>query len=81
MSFASPGPKALHNASTAQEITVITPTAKDFEFRVCVSPFPFVVLAPLSVHLLTFDRPHSALGRPESYATVPCATRTNALPS
>lgn len=43
VSFASPGPKALHNASTAQEITVITPTAKDFEFRVCVSS----VLTPL----------------------------------
>ncbi|KAF9013153.1 hypothetical protein BDQ17DRAFT_1342857 [Cyathus striatus] len=34
VSFASPGAKALHNASTAQEITVITPSAANFEFRV-----------------------------------------------
>jgi hypothetical protein len=34
VSFASPGPRAMHNASTAQEIEVITPSAKDFEFRV-----------------------------------------------
>lgn len=34
VSFASPGPKAMHNASTAQEVTIITPTARDFEFRV-----------------------------------------------
>ncbi|KAI0685633.1 hypothetical protein BC835DRAFT_1289792 [Cytidiella melzeri] len=40
VSFASPGPKALHNASTAQEITVITPTAKDFEFRRWGDPSP-----------------------------------------
>ncbi|PPR07924.1 hypothetical protein CVT24_000904 [Panaeolus cyanescens] len=33
VSFASPGAKALHNASTAQEITVITPSAANFEFR------------------------------------------------
>ncbi|KAI0087720.1 hypothetical protein BDY19DRAFT_219179 [Irpex rosettiformis] len=40
VSFASPGPKALHNASTAQEITVITPTARDFEFRRWGDPSP-----------------------------------------
>jgi hypothetical protein len=34
VSFASPGPKALHNASTAQEIEVVTPSASGFEFRV-----------------------------------------------
>ena len=28
----------MHNASTAQEVTIITPTAKDFEFRVRTSP-------------------------------------------
>jgi hypothetical protein len=29
----------MHNASTAQEVTIITPTARDFELRVCtVSP-------------------------------------------
>jgi len=33
VSFASPGPKAMHNASTAQEVTVITPSAKNFELR------------------------------------------------
>ncbi|KDR82963.1 hypothetical protein GALMADRAFT_238670 [Galerina marginata CBS 339.88] len=39
VSFASPG-KALHNASTAQEITVITPSATDFEFRRWGDPSP-----------------------------------------
>lgn len=34
VSFASPGPRAMHNASTAQEIEIVTPFAKDFEFRV-----------------------------------------------
>ena len=34
VSFASSGAKALHNASTAQEITVITPSARDLSFRV-----------------------------------------------
>jgi hypothetical protein len=34
VSFATTGPKALQNASTAQEIEVITPSAKNFEFRV-----------------------------------------------
>ncbi|KAH9947444.1 hypothetical protein B0H21DRAFT_334167 [Amylocystis lapponica] len=40
VSFASPGAKAMHNASTAQEITIITPTAKDFEFRRWNDPNP-----------------------------------------
>lgn len=34
VSFASPGPKAMHNASTAQEVRIITPYAKDLDFRV-----------------------------------------------
>lgn len=34
VSFASPGGEALHTSSTAQEITVITPAASNFEFRV-----------------------------------------------
>ncbi|KAJ7439237.1 hypothetical protein FB451DRAFT_1302713 [Mycena latifolia] len=40
VSFASPGGKALHNSSTAQEITVITPTASNFEFRRWHDPPP-----------------------------------------
>ncbi|KAJ3473633.1 hypothetical protein NLI96_g12903 [Meripilus lineatus] len=40
ISFASPGPKAMHNASTAQEVTIITPSAKDFEFRRWNDPNP-----------------------------------------
>ncbi|KJA23228.1 hypothetical protein HYPSUDRAFT_185260 [Hypholoma sublateritium FD-334 SS-4] len=39
VSFASPG-KALHNASTAQEITVITESAANFEFRRWHDPSP-----------------------------------------
>ncbi|KAL4250589.1 PAS domain-containing protein [Abortiporus biennis] len=34
VSFASPGPKAMHNNSTAQEVTIITPSAvENFELR------------------------------------------------
>lgn len=40
VSFASPGAKALHNASTAQEIEVITPSAMNFEFRRWHDPSP-----------------------------------------
>ncbi|OBZ71284.1 hypothetical protein A0H81_08689 [Grifola frondosa] len=40
VSFATPGPKAMHNASTAQEVKIITPTAKDFEFRRWNDPNP-----------------------------------------
>src|ERR1700753_851557 len=37
VSFAQPGPKAMHNASTAQEVQIISPLASNFEFRVNTS--------------------------------------------
>ena len=37
VSFARPGPKAMHNAATAQEVQIISPTATNFQFRVSVS--------------------------------------------
>ncbi|KDQ62730.1 hypothetical protein JAAARDRAFT_190017 [Jaapia argillacea MUCL 33604] len=41
VSFATPGAKAMHNASTANEVTVITPFAvPDFEFRRWSDPSP-----------------------------------------
>ncbi|KAH8104614.1 hypothetical protein BXZ70DRAFT_598855 [Cristinia sonorae] len=40
VSFAAPGPRAMHNNSTAQEVTVVTPYAKDFEFRRWHDPSP-----------------------------------------
>ncbi|KAI0322388.1 hypothetical protein OF83DRAFT_1161242 [Amylostereum chailletii] len=40
VSFAYMGPKAMHNASTAQEVTVITPSASNFEFRRWGDPSP-----------------------------------------
>ncbi|KAJ7741361.1 hypothetical protein B0H16DRAFT_1565525 [Mycena metata] len=40
VSFASPGGEALHYSSTAQEITVITPAASNFEFRRWHDPPP-----------------------------------------
>ncbi|KZT18610.1 hypothetical protein NEOLEDRAFT_1143198 [Neolentinus lepideus HHB14362 ss-1] len=40
VSFATPGPKAMHNASTAQEVTIITPTATNFQFRRWNDPSP-----------------------------------------
>jgi len=38
VSFAAPGGKALQNASTAQEVEVITPSAKKFDLRVSFPP-------------------------------------------
>ncbi|KAA1469723.1 hypothetical protein DENSPDRAFT_835381 [Dentipellis sp. KUC8613] len=40
VSFAAMGPKAMHNASTAQEVTIITPSATNFEFRRWNDPSP-----------------------------------------
>ncbi|EKM51635.1 uncharacterized protein PHACADRAFT_187070 [Phanerochaete carnosa HHB-10118-sp] len=51
VSYATPGPKAMHNASTAQEVTIITPTAKDFEFRRWNDPSPMPP-SPVPAHLL-----------------------------
>ncbi|KAJ6504687.1 hypothetical protein C8R47DRAFT_1103228 [Mycena vitilis] len=42
VSFASPGGETLHTSSTAQEITVITPAAANFEFRRWHDPPPRV---------------------------------------
>ncbi|KIJ96833.1 hypothetical protein K443DRAFT_10330 [Laccaria amethystina LaAM-08-1] len=63
VSFASPGAKALHNASTAQEIEVITPSAMNFEFRVRVPLSPlFLILTSL----LFFKRWHDPSPMPPS---------------
>ncbi|KAF9016509.1 hypothetical protein BDZ89DRAFT_404765 [Hymenopellis radicata] len=40
VSFASPGAKALHNASTAQEITVLAPVSESFQLRRWHDPSP-----------------------------------------
>lgn len=40
ISYAAPGAKAFHNASTAQEITVVTPSAKNLELRRWNDPSP-----------------------------------------
>ncbi|KAG0698291.1 hypothetical protein DFH29DRAFT_941916 [Suillus ampliporus] len=40
VSFATPGGKALQNTSTAQEVEVITPSAKNFELRRWGDPSP-----------------------------------------
>ncbi|KAJ7617499.1 hypothetical protein DFH06DRAFT_1237892 [Mycena polygramma] len=42
VSFASPGGETLHTSSTAQEITIITPAAANFEFRRWHDPPPRV---------------------------------------
>ena len=34
VSFAQPGAKAMHNAATAQEVQIISPSATNFQFRV-----------------------------------------------
>ncbi|KAL6304451.1 hypothetical protein BKA93DRAFT_733261 [Sparassis latifolia] len=63
VSFASPGPKAMHNASTAQEITIITPTAKNFEFRRWNDPNPMP--------------PDSPAHTPSSEASSPTSSRSS----
>ncbi|KAF8628676.1 hypothetical protein AX15_003799 [Amanita polypyramis BW_CC] len=40
VSFAQPGAKALHNASTASEITIVAPNAANFELRRWNDPSP-----------------------------------------
>ncbi|KAI0322387.1 hypothetical protein OF83DRAFT_800169 [Amylostereum chailletii] len=40
ISFAFRGPRAMHEASTAQEVTVVTPSASHFEFRRWGDPSP-----------------------------------------
>ncbi|KAG1780650.1 hypothetical protein EV702DRAFT_732311 [Suillus placidus] len=42
VSFATPGGKALQNTSTAQEVEVVTPSAKNFELRRWVDPSPMM---------------------------------------
>ena len=72
VSFASMGPKAMHNASTAQEVTIITPSAANFEFRVRAPvppPFPriFVLICLVSAgvtHRLCRPAPFKAMIRP-----------------
>jgi hypothetical protein len=72
VSFASMGPKAMHNASTAQEVTIITPSAANFEFRVRAPPLPpllgiFVLICLVSAgvtHLLCHPAPFKAMTRP-----------------
>lgn len=45
VSFAQPGPKAMHNASTAQEVQIVSPTATNFQFRVGISDFLFLLVS------------------------------------
>ncbi|KAF9054888.1 hypothetical protein BJ165DRAFT_1337665, partial [Panaeolus papilionaceus] len=68
VSFASPGAKALHNASTAQEITVITPSAANFEFRRWAdrSPMPPSPVLPSLTLVMPPPRPYD----PTDLATV-----------
>ncbi|THH10813.1 hypothetical protein EW146_g8258 [Bondarzewia mesenterica] len=61
VSFAAMGPKAMHNASTAQEVTIITPSAANFEFRRWNDPSPMPP-SPIQAPLL----PASLSPEPES---------------
>ncbi|KAF9525481.1 hypothetical protein CPB83DRAFT_859319 [Crepidotus variabilis] len=65
VSFASPA-KALHNASTAQEITVITPSAANLSFRRWHDPSPMPP-SPIPASMATI--PESLLARVSSRAT------------
>lgn len=60
VSFASPG-KALHNASTAQEITVITESASNFQFKVRKSTSN-TLSGPILIHPFSFFFPSTSDG-------------------
>ncbi|KAI0333724.1 hypothetical protein GY45DRAFT_232255 [Cubamyces sp. BRFM 1775] len=62
VSFAAPGPKAMHNASTAQEVKIITPTAKDLEFRRWNDPNP---MPPCPIPSSRSTSPSDERGRSE----------------
>ncbi|KAH7925569.1 hypothetical protein BV22DRAFT_1033841 [Leucogyrophana mollusca] len=55
VSFAAPGAKAMHNASTAQEVEVVTPTARDFELRRWGDPSPMPP-SPISTSPVSFTQ-------------------------
>ncbi|KAI0074039.1 hypothetical protein K474DRAFT_1710183 [Panus rudis PR-1116 ss-1] len=59
VSFAAPGPRAMHNNATAQEVTVITPSAKDFEFRKWNEPSPMPP-CDIPVNMRPDSRPSTA---------------------
>ncbi|KAG7445687.1 uncharacterized protein BT62DRAFT_969389 [Guyanagaster necrorhizus] len=73
VSFASPGAKALHNASTAQEITVISPAAENFQFRRWNDPSPMPPSPP------PFSTPPSTPADPISYDHLPSQSFRTAL--
>ncbi|KAK7462461.1 hypothetical protein VKT23_008061 [Stygiomarasmius scandens] len=75
VSFASPGAKALHNASTAQEITVISPTPHNFEFRRWHDPSP-MPMDPIPSALMPPSSPPSqhASPHPSNASTATSAT-------
>jgi len=84
VSSASPGPKAMHNASTAQEIEVITPSAKDFEFRRWNDPSP---MPPSPIPAIDFDAPSlqpsgsTPSTSPSSISTTTAQWNSNITPS
>ncbi|SJL07801.1 uncharacterized protein ARMOST_11153 [Armillaria ostoyae] len=73
VSFASPGAKALHNASTAQEITVISPAAENFQFRRWNDPSPMPPSPP------PFSTPPQTPADPISYEHLPSQSFRTAL--
>ncbi|KAF5334317.1 hypothetical protein D9611_014136 [Ephemerocybe angulata] len=69
VSFASPGAKALHNASTAQEITVISQGAANFEFRRWHDPSPMPPSPTLAPAKLPPSPSTSASSSSESWSS------------
>ncbi|TDL22159.1 hypothetical protein BD410DRAFT_723382, partial [Rickenella mellea] len=75
VSFASPGAKAMHNASTAQEITIISPSAANFEFRRWGDPSPMPP-SPIPRAMSPKDTPS-----PDSSSGSDCESNLSASPS
>jgi len=56
ISFAHPGAKATHNAATAQEVQIFSPSASNFQFRVNIG---LLLLVPfwLTIPAVEMERP------------------------
>ncbi|KAG1735233.1 hypothetical protein EDB19DRAFT_1725189 [Suillus lakei] len=84
VSFAAPGGKALQNTSTAQEVEVVTPSAKNFELRRWGDPSPMTSspsIPDLSSSCPSTDMDTSDASSSRSRSKKPTIISFNPLPS
>ncbi|KAG2147007.1 hypothetical protein BD769DRAFT_1413585 [Suillus cothurnatus] len=86
VSFATPGGKALQNTSTAQEVEVVTPSAKNFELRRWGDPSPMASSPSISdltspATCLSTDMDTSDVSSSRSRGKKPAIISFNPLPA